>query len=592
MNKYSVKAAACALVGTLSLSGYQMTLEAKLNNSSDVPAAGVAVVLDESSTIQDLQVEVVQNIAYLESASGLQPNIMLASEKVALAEAQSSVVMSNTKKTTAKVSTEFSQELSEAISEVESEFSEVDQNESAEESNRSQEAVEDEMPLTENGDELRSEEKTSVQEDLDEESSEQESAVQSTTEDETSNTETSYTETLEQDSSVHETSDIEQTTETSSETETSEESTDNDFETSAGFSALDTYDDVEEEIESETETEAESETETETETQEDAQDFSGLVIARVTNYVNVRSIPSEEGEIVGKLYDKSVGEFIEEKDGWYKIVSGNCTGYVKGEYCVVGEEAEALAKEVGTTYAIVNTTTLKVRQEASTESSVLGLVPIEEELVVVEELDGWVKIAIEEGDGYVSRDYVNLRTDFVHAESREEEEARLAAEARAREEARAAAAATEASRAQQQAEVQVQKSEANQAAIDSARNIAASSVGSEMGKSVIDYATQFVGNPYVWGGSSLTNGTDCSGFVMSVYSNFGVSLPHSSSALRSKGYDVGGLENAQPGDIVCYSGHVGLYVGNGQIVHASTSKTGIIVSSATYRNILAVRRIF
>ena len=407
MNKYSVKAAACALVGTLSLSGYQMTLEAKLNNSSDVPAAGVAVVLDESSTIQDLQVEVVQNIAYLESASGLQPNIMLASEKVALAEAQSSVVMSNTKKTTAKVSTEFSQELSEAISEVESEFSEVDQNESAEESNRSQEAVEDEMPLTENGDELRSEEKTSVQEDLDEESSEQESAVQSTTEDETSNTETSYTETLEQDSSVHETSDIEQTTETSSETETSEESTDNDFDTSAGFSALDTYDDVEEEIESETETETESETETETETQEDAQDFSGLVIARVTNYVNVRSIPSEEGEIVGKLYDKSVGEFIEEKDGWYKIVSGNCTGYVKGEYCVVGEEAEALAKEVGTTYAIVNTTTLKVRQEASTESSVLGLVPIEEELVVVEELDGWVKIAIEEGDGYVSRDYVN-----------------------------------------------------------------------------------------------------------------------------------------------------------------------------------------
>lgn len=235
---------------------------------------------------------------------------------------------------------------------------------------------------------------------------------------------------------------------------------------------------------------------------------------------------------------------------------------------------------------------MKVRKEASTESAVLGLVPIEEELVVVEELDGWVKIAIEEGDGYVSRDYVNLRTDFVHAESREEEEARLAEEARAREEARAAAAATEASRAQQQAEVQVQKSEANQAAIDSARNIAAASVGSEMGKSVIDYATQFVGNPYVWGGSSLTNGTDCSGFVMSVYSNFGVSLPHSSSALRSKGYDVGGLENAQPGDIVCYSGHVGLYVGNGQIVHASTSKTGIIVSSATYRNILAVRRIF
>ena len=566
MNKYSIKAAACALVGTLSLSGYQTTLEAKLNNTSDVPAAGVAVVLDESSTIQDLQVEVVQNIAYLESASGLQPNIVTASEKVALAEAPSSVVMSNTKKATAKVSTEFVQELSESVSETE--FLAAD-----EEASENAEAAHSVETPAESQETAESEWETIGWGTLDQELTTQEAS---------------------EEASSGETDSAEQTSESSTEETTTEDSTEDDFETSAGFSALDTYDDTEETTESgtELETESETESETETETQEDAQDFSGLVIARVTNYVNVRSIPSEEGEIVGKLYDKSVGEFIEEKDGWYKIVSGNCTGYVKGEYCVVGEEAEALAKEVGTTYAIVNTTTLKVRKEASTESAVLGLVPIEEELVVVEELDGWVKIAIEEGDGYVSRDYVNLRTDFVHAESREEEEARLAAEARAREEARAAAAATEASRAQQQAEVQVQKSEANQAAIDSARNIAASSVGSEMGKSVIDYATQFVGNPYVWGGSSLTNGTDCSGFVMSVYSNFGVSLPHSSSALRSKGYDVGGLENAQPGDIVCYSGHVGLYVGNGQIVHASTSRTGIIVSSATYRNILTVRRIF
>ena len=466
--------------------------------------------------------------------------------------------MSNTKKATAKVSTEFVQELSEAISEIETEFLSADE-EDAENAEAETSAV----------DTAESEEESFGWGTLD-----QELTTQETSESETDSTEYS--------------------SESSPEEGTAESSTEDDFETSAGFSALDTYDDTEEETESETELESESETEseTETETQEDAQDFSGLVIARVTNYVNVRSLPSEEGEIVGKLYDKSVGEFIEEKDGWYKIVSGNCTGYVKGEYCVVGEEAEALAKEVGTTYAIVNTTTLKVRQEASTESSVLGLVPIEEELVVVEELDGWVKIAIEEGDGYVSRDYVNLRTDFVHAESREEEEARLAKEARAREEARAAAAATEASRAQRQAEAQEQKSEANQVTIDAARTTAASSAGSEMGKAVINYATQFVGNPYVYGGSSLTNGTDCSGFVMSVYSNFGVSLPHSSSALRSKGYDVGGLENAQPGDIVCYSGHVGLYVGNGQIVHASTSRTGIIVSSATYRNILTVRRIF
>ncbi|GFI24472.1 murein DD-endopeptidase MepS/Murein LD-carboxypeptidase [Lachnospiraceae bacterium] len=569
MNKYGVKAAACALVGTLSLSGYQTTLEAKIHGSSDVPAAGVAVVMDEGSTIQDLQVEVVQNIAYLESASGLQPNIVLASEKVGLAEAVNNIVQSNPNLATTKTSLENGQESTTVIDVEESEQQGISE----------QEGEEQESLHSEESEERSEEEASSIeQETSTQETSEQETSQEKSSTEETSEQETSTEETSQEKPSTEETSEQETT---NTEEETTEESTDieDDFQISAGFSATDTYDNVEL-------------IEEETETQTDEQDFSGLVIARVTNYVNVRSLPSEESEIVGKLYDKSVGEFIEEKDGWYKIVSGNCTGYVKGEYCVVGEEAEALAKEVGTTYAVVNTTTLKVRKEASTESSVLGLVPIEEELIVVEELDGWVKIAIEEGDGYVSRDYVNLRTDFVHAESREEEEARLAKEARAREEARAAAAATEATRTQKKAEAQVQKSEANQATIEAARNTAASSGGSEMGKAVIDYATQFVGNPYVYGGSSLTNGTDCSGFVMSVYANFGVSLPHSSSALRSRGYDVGGLQNAQPGDIVCYSGHVGLYVGNGQIVHASTSKTGIIVSSATYRNILTVRRIF
>lgn len=508
MNKHGIRIAACALAGTFALSGYYTSLQAKINQSSTLPAAGIAVVLEEGTTIQELTQEVIQNIAYLESASGIQPNIIIASEKVAMAE----------------------------------------------------------TPM---------QEETTVDSDV------VQALVDSVSGDNTDNDETkSITDSLSAGFSATDTyEDTEAATEESSE-ESSEESQTETVE-----------EETSEDTEEETTEEATEEETTEAATEEE-QDFRGLVIAQVNNYVNVRSIPSEDGEIVGKLYDKSVGEFEEEVNGWYKITSGNCTGYVKAEYCVTGDEAQALAKQVGTTYAVVNTTTLKVRQEASTESAVLGLVPIEEELVVVEELDGWVKVAIEEGDGYVSREYVNLRTDFVHAESKAEEEARLAEEAKEREEARAAAAATEATRAAQAAEQTVQKQAQTEAVIEAAQATAASSAGSEMGKAVIDYATQFVGNPYVYGGTSLTNGTDCSGFVMSVYANFGVGLPHSSSALRSRGYDVGGLANAQPGDIVCYSGHVALYIGNGQIVHASTSKTGIIISNANYRSILAVRRIF
>lgn len=309
------------------------------------------------------------------------------------------------------------------------------------------------------------------------------------------------------------------------------------------------------------------------------EDFKSLVIAQVNDYVNVRDIPSEDGEIVGKLYDKSVGNFLEEDNGWYKIESGNCTGYVKAEYCVTGDAAVELAKEVGTRIATVTTTTLKVREEPGTDATVLGMVPIEDELTVSEEADGWARVDIEEGFGYVSLDYVTLSTEFVKAESKEEEEARLKKEQEARDAARAAAAA---------------KASKETTATESTttETPAVTISGDSTGAAVANYGLQFVGNPYVYGGTSLTNGTDCSGFVMSVYANFGVSLPHSSAGDRSVGSDVGGLGNAQPGDLVCYSGHVALYIGGGQIVHASTSKTGIIVSNADYRQVLAVRRIF
>ncbi len=306
--------------------------------------------------------------------------------------------------------------------------------------------------------------------------------------------------------------------------------------------------------------------------------FRNLVIAQVNNYVNVRDLPSEDGEIVGKLYNNSVGTYLEEEDGWYKISSGSVEGYVKGEYCVTGEDAIELAREVGTRIATVQTETLFVREEPSTDSSVVGMVPDQDELLVTDELDGWVEVDIEEGVGYVSSDYVTLSTEFVQAESIEEEKARLEKEAEARKAAQAAAKKASAS---------------TSSSSNSTSTITyAVSGGSEEGQAVANYALQFVGNPYVYGGTSLTNGADCSGFVMSVYAHFGVGLPHSSAADRSVGSTVGSISEAQPGDIICYSGHVGIYIGNGQIVHASTSRTGIVVSSATYRSILSIRRIF
>ena len=315
---------------------------------------------------------------------------------------------------------------------------------------------------------------------------------------------------------------------------------------------------------------------------DEEESFKNLVIAKVNDYVNVRDCASEDGSIVGKLYNKSVGTYLEEENGWYKISSGSVEAYVKAEYCVIGDDAVEYAKEVGTRIATVTTTTLKVREQPGMDETVLGLVPIDDELIVTEELDGWVKVNIEEGDGYVSTDYVTLSTEFVKAESIAEEEARLAKEEAARKAAKEAAAKKAAENAS--------ASSSKEKATDGGKTYA-SPTGST-GADVAQFALQFVGNPYVYGGSSLTNGTDCSGFVMSVYNNFGVSLPHSSAADRSVGATVNGLENAQAGDIICYSGHVGIYIGNGQIVHASTAKTGIIVSNASYRSILSIRRIF
>lgn len=354
-------------------------------------------------------------------------------------------------------------------------------------------------------------------------------------------------------------------------------------------------------------------------------EYADIAIAQVSNYVNVRALPDTESEVLGKLYDNSAAAVLETtENGWYRISSGSVEGYVKSEYVVVGDEA--LARAVGTRLATVTTTTLFVRSEPTTEAAVLTMVPEGDDLLVLNEPgNGWVQVATVEGDGYVSADYVSLSTEYIHAESKAEEEARLAREEAERQ--AAAKAAEEARRARedearrQQSTSQSRPSGGNTSgntsnsgntgsasnsgsagnnssssgsASDSGSSSSSNSSSSNVsnGQAVVDYGMQFLGNPYVFGGTSLTNGIDCSAFVQQIYAAFGVSLPRNSASQRSAGYAVS-VEQIQPGDIVCYSGHVGIYAGNNTLLHASNEKTGITLTSPiTYRKILAVRRIF
>ncbi len=262
-------------------------------------------------------------------------------------------------------------------------------------------------------------------------------------------------------------------------------------------------------------------------------EYANLGVVEASGYVNVRSEASTDGEIVGKMENHSVAVVEGEENGWYKITSGSISGYILAEYLTVGDSE--LIESAQTRIATVNADALKVREEASTDAAVLLTVAADTQLEVVDEdTAGWVHISTSDVEGYVAAEYVTVEDTYIYAKTPEEVSG---------------------------------------------------------GSAVASYALQFVGNPYVWGGTSLTNGADCSGFILSVYAHYGVSLPHSSAALRSVGTEVDYSE-AQPGDIICYSGHVALYIGEGQIVHAANEKTGITVSSATYNTILTVRRIF
>ena len=292
-----------------------------------------------------------------------------------------------------------------------------------------------------------------------------------------------------------------------------------------------------------------------------------VVVAQTEDYVRIRSAASDNAQVVGKFYKDAVGLILSEENGWYEIQSGNVIGYVRKDFCVTGPEAQELAAQLGNRMAEVLCDRLVVRLGATEESEVLGMVAMGDTLLVTGETQDWIRVDIEEGYGWVNKQFVRVYTEYIRAESVEEEALRLEKEEKDREKARIAAA--------KNAILTVEKTDET-----------------EMGIAVAKYAIQFIGNPYVWGGVSLTDGVDCSGFVMKVYEEFGVELPHSSAADRSQGYAVDGLENALPGDLICYSGHVAIYIGDGQIVHAASEKSGIKVSNADYRQILAIRRIF
>ena len=288
--------------------------------------------------------------------------------------------------------------------------------------------------------------------------------------------------------------------------------------------------------------------------------YDNLVISKVNNYLNVREEPKSDGKIIGKMTSKAAGEVLETLDGWYKIKSGPIIGYISADpqYTATGQEAKDIAMQTATLRAVINTDVLNVRTEPSTDAKIWTQIVKDERYPVVAQLDGWVEIeldSVDEEDGTTTdKAYISTRDNNV--------EVRYAL---------------------------------NEAIKFSPAEVAANKAASRRSQ-IVNYALQFVGNPYVWGGTSLTKGADCSGFTMSVMAKFGVSLPHYSGSQAKMGKAVTS-GNMRPGDLIFYAGsggqvnHVAMYIGNGQIVHAASRKSGIKISTWNYRTPVAIRNV-
>lgn len=373
-------------------------------------------------------------------------------------------------------------------------------------------------------------------------------------------------------------------------------------------------------------------------------EYENVGISVAADYVNVRKKPNTDSKVVGKLYRGSAAKIVKKVGDWVKIKSGQVEGYIMSDYLAIGYSAEKMVDKFGTKIATINTETLKVREAKNTDCAVLTLVSGEESFEVIREDKDWVKIMVD-GDtkGFVSKEYVDITVKFKKAVSIEEE--REAARKKAAVEAAAARAEQEAQqRQQQQASSNSGSSSSSSSSSSSGSSSSSSSsgssshksssgssssshksssgssnkssssssshkssgggnssngsgdvIGSGDGSAIASYALQFVGNPYVYGGTSLTNGTDCSGFTMSVFRKFGISLPRTSGSQSGVGRKIS-VSEARAGDLIFYArnghvNHVALCIGGGRVVHASNPSVGITTSNIGYRTPYCARRV-
>jgi cell wall-associated NlpC family hydrolase/uncharacterized protein YraI len=341
--------------------------------------------------------------------------------------------------------------------------------------------------------------------------------------------------------------------------------------------------------------------------------YSNLGVSMADSYVNIRKKPSTDSEVVGKLYKGCAADILEYLDGdWVKIKSGDVTGYIASNFLAIGKEAEKMVDDYAEKKITVNTQTLNVREKKNTDSKILTQIPEGETYIVVKEYDDWAEILLgtdedtgKDFTGFVSKDYVSINVKFKYAISIEEEN-RIKKE---KEEAERRAEEAEAERRQKLAEEAAQRAEQEREEANNNNNnnsndnndnptVSHSSGNtSDLQREIVAYALKFVGNPYVWGGESLTQGADCSGFVKAIYEDLGYYLPRvSRDQADSAGRRVD-ISDRQPGDLMFYTNssgevnHVAMYIGNDQIVQAANSRQGIIVSKYNYREVYRVRRI-